>query len=93
MTALGINMSTRDQDLFYWPKPSFHGKPLDLLDVEDKIDKLEARFIRLSDTYPLPYIELEEIEDEIKQLEKVKTRIWNEWQQSISELRKQTITE
>ena len=93
MTALGINMSTRDPDLFYWPEPSSHGKPLDLLDVEDKIDKLEARFIRLSDTYPLPYIELEEIEDEIKQLEKVKTRIWNEWQQSISELRKQTITE
>jgi len=86
-------MSTRDPDLFYWPEPSSHGKPLDLLDVEDKIDKLEARFIRLSDTYPLPYIELEEIEDEIKQLEKVKTRIWNEWQQSISELRKQTITE
>jgi len=88
MTALGINMSTRDQDLFAWPNPSWHGKPLDLLEVEDKIDKLEARFIRRSDEWPLPYIELEEIEDEIKQLEKVKTRIWNEWQQSISELRK-----
>lgn len=88
MTALGINMSTRDPDLFYWPKHSYHGKPLGLLEVEDKIDKLEARFIRLSDTYPLPYIELEEIEDEIKQLEKVKTRIWNEWQKSISDLRK-----
>ena len=86
-------ISTHMEDLFYWPKPSFHGKPLDLLDVEGKIDELEARFIRLSDEWPLPYIELEEIEDEIKQLEKVKTRIWNEWQQSISELRKQTITE
>ena len=88
MTALGINMSTRDQDLFAWPKPSWHGKPLDLLEVESKIDVLEARFIRLSDTYPLPYIELEEIEDEIKQLENMKAKIWNEWQQSISDLRK-----
>jgi len=81
-------ISTHMEDKFYWPDPPFHGKPLDLLEVEDKIDKLEARFIRLSDTYPLPYIELEEIEDEIKQLEKVKTRIWNEWQKSISDLRK-----
>ena len=88
MTALGINMSTRDQDLFYWPAHSFHGKPLDLLEVEDKIDKLEARFIRLSDEWPLPYTELEEIEDEIKQLENMKTKIWNEWQKSISDLRK-----
>jgi len=83
MTALGINMSTRDPDLFCWPAHSFHGKPLDLLDVESKIDKLEARFIRRSDEWPLPYVELEEIEDEIEQLEKVRARIWNEWQQSI----------
>ncbi len=88
MTALGIDMSSRDADLFYWPDPPSYGKPLDLLDVESKIDKLEARLIRLSDTYPLPYIELEEIEDEIKQLENMKTKIWNEWQQSISDLRK-----
>ena len=88
MTALGIDMSSRDADLFYWPDPPSYGKPLDLLDVESKIDKLEARFIRLSDTYPLPYIELEEIEDEIKQLENMKTKIRNEWQQSISDLRK-----
>ena len=93
MTALGINMSTRDPDLFCWPAHSFHGKPLDLLEVEDKIDELEARFIRRSDEWPLPYVELEEIEDEIEQLEKVRARIWNAWQQSISELRKQTITE
>jgi len=79
MTALGINMSTRDPDLFYWSKPSWHGKPVELLEVESKIELLEARFIRLSDEWPLPYVDLEEIEDEIKQLEKVKTRIWNEW--------------
>ena len=33
MTALGIDMSSRDADLFYWPKHSFHGKPLELLEV------------------------------------------------------------
>jgi len=93
MTALGINMSTRDPDLFYWPEPSSHGKPLDLLEVESKIDILEARFIRLSDTWPLPYTELEEIEDEIKQLENMRTRIWNEWQKSISDMRKELVTE
>ena len=93
MKAVLNHISTHMEDKFYWPAHSFHGKPLDLLDAEDKIDKLEARFIRLSDTYPLPYVELEEIEDEIEQLEKVKARIWNAWQQSISELRKQTITE
>ena len=93
MTALGINMSTRDQDLFAWPNPSWHGKPLDLLEVENKIELLEARFIRLSDTWPLPYTELEEIEDEIKQLENMRTRIWNEWQKSISDMRKELVTE
>ncbi len=93
MTALGINMSTRDPDLFYWPKHSFHGKPLELLEVESKIELLEARFIRLSDTWPLPCTELEEIEDEIKQLENMKTKIWNEWQKSISDMRKELVTE
>ena len=88
MTALGINMSTRDPDLFYWPAHSFHGKPLGLLEVESKIDELEARFIRRSDEWPLPYTALEEIEDEIKQLENMRTRIWNEWQKSISDMRK-----
>ena len=88
MNAVLNHISTHMEDKFYWPEPSSHGKPLDLLDVEDKIDKLEARSIHLSDTYPLPYTELEEIEDEIKQLENMKTKIWNEWQKSISDLRK-----
>jgi hypothetical protein len=88
MNAALNHISTHMEDKFYWPAHSFHGKPLDLLDVEDKIDELEARFIRRSDEWPLPYVELEEIEDEIEQLEKVKTRIWNEWQKSISDMRK-----
>ena len=88
MNAVLNHISTHMEDKFYWPDPPFRGKPPELVEVEDKIDKLEARFIRLSDTYPLPYIELEEIEDEIKQLENMKTKIWNEWQQSIRDLRK-----
>ena len=92
MTALGIDMSSRDADLFYWPKHSFHGKPLDLLEVESKIDNLETRYIRLTDVEPLPWAELEELDDEIKQLMKVRNRIWDKWQQSISEMRKEQIT-
>jgi len=88
MNAILNHISTHMEDKFYWPEPSSHGKPLDLLDVEGKIELLEARFIRLSDEWPLPYTELEEIEDEIKQLENMKTRIWNEWQKSISDMRK-----
>ena len=89
MTALGIDCSTRDADLFYWPKHSFHGKPLDLLEVENKIDKLEARYIRLTDVEPLPWAELEELDDEIKQLTKVRNRIRDKWQESI---RKESVT-
>ena len=91
MTALGIDMSSRDADLFYWPKHSFHGKPLDLLEVEGKIDSLEARYIRLTDVEPLPWAELEELDDEIKALNRVQSRIWHEWQQSISNQRKEQV--
>lgn len=89
MSALGIDMSSRDADLFYWPKHSYHGKPLGLLEVENKIDTLEARYIRLTDVEPLPWGELEELDDEIKQLMKIKDRIWNKWQESISNQRKE----
>ena len=76
-------MATHMEDRFSWPEPSFHGKPLDLLEVESKIDRLEARYIRLTDVEPLPWDELEELDDEIKLLTKIKDRIWNEWQESI----------
>ena len=90
MTTLGINVTDRDPDLFYWPKPNWHGKPAELLRVESKIDKLEARYIRLTDVEPLPWDELEELDDEIKQLMKIKERIWDEWQESI---RKEQVTQ
>ena len=82
-------ISTHMEDRFSWPEPSFHGKPLDLLEVESKIDRLEARYIRLTDVEPLPWDELEELDDEIKQLMKIKDRIWNKWQESISNQRKE----
>ena len=92
MDAVLNHISTHMEDRAYWPKPSFHGKPLDLLEVEDKIDKLEARYIRLTDAEPLPWAELEELDDEIKQLMKVKDRIWDKWQLTISNLRKERVT-
>ena len=83
-------ISTHMEDRFSWPEPSFHGKPLDLLEVESKIDQLEARYIRLTDVEPLPWDELEELDDEIKLLMKIKDRIWDEWQESI---RKDQVTQ
>lgn len=83
-------ISTHMEDRFSWPEPSFHGKPLDLLEVESKIDQLEARYIRLTDVEPLPWDELEELDDEIKQLMKIKDRIWDEWQLTI---RKESVTQ
>ena len=83
-------ISTHMEDRFSWPEPSFHGKPFDLLEVESKIDRLEARYIRLTDVEPLPWDELEELDDEIKLLMKIKDRIWDEWQESI---RKDQVTQ
>ena len=79
MTVL-IEMTSRDQDLFYWPKPSTHGMPVEYARVRNEIKILTARYIRMCDIEPLPVIELEELDDQIQQLEKVKTRLWNEWQ-------------
>jgi hypothetical protein len=72
MTALGINFSSRDIDRFYWSKPSTHGKPEELTRIQNQIDRLSARYIRMCDVEPLPVVDLEELDDEIKQLEKVK---------------------
>ena len=83
MTALGIEFSSRDPDLFYWPEPSSHGKPLDLLAIESRIDKLEDCYKIACDIEPLPWDLLEELDDEIRQLSKVRDRIWDEWQEKI----------
>lgn len=93
MNAILNHISTHMEDKFYWPEPSSHGKPPELVEVEDKIDRLEARYIRMTDEEPLPWDELEELDDEIKQLNKVRDRIWDEWQKSISDMRKELVTE
>lgn len=79
MTVL-INLTSRDPDVFSWQKPNWRGKPAELLRVESRIAELSARYIRMCDVEPLPVVELEELDDEIKHLEKIKTRIWNDWQ-------------
>lgn len=83
MTVLGINVTDRDPDLFYWPKPNWHGKPAELLRVESKIEYLWECYGKKCDIIPLPNIELDELLDEIDHLEKIKTRLWNEWQNAI----------
>ena len=79
MTVL-IEMTSRDPDVFYWPKPGSNNKPSKLTYIESKIELGWARYIRLTDEVPLPVTELEELEDELKQLEKVKEKLWQEWQ-------------
>ncbi len=79
MTIL-VEMTARDKDVFYWPKPSTHGMPVEYAKVRSEIEILTARYIRLCDVEPLPITELEELDDQIQQLEKVKTRLWQEWQ-------------
>jgi hypothetical protein len=91
MTALGIGLTDRDVDKFYWTAPSTYGKPLDLLEVESELYKLESRFIRLTDVEPLPWAELEETEDQIKQLEVRRVSIWNKWQATIHDQRKEMV--
>ena len=91
MNAVLNHISTHMEDNFYWPEPSSHGKPLDLLAIESRIDSLESRYIRLTDAYPIPWDTLDEIEDEIKAWQKIQKRLWNEWQHSISQLRKEQV--
>ena len=91
MTALGIDMSSRDADLFYWPAPSTHGKSTDYLAVSDKIEELWARYLRLCDVEPLPQFKLDEIQDEINRLEKEKEYLYKRDQMAISNLRKEQV--
>ena len=83
MNAVLNHISTHMEDKFYWPEPSSHGKPLDLLAIESRIDKLEDCYKIACDIEPLPWDLLEELDDEIRQLTKVRDRIWDEWQEKI----------
>ena len=77
MTVL-IEMTSRDPDVFYRPKTSTHGMPTEYWKLAGEIDTLQARYIRLCDVVPLPVIELEEIDDQIKQLEKIKSKVYEQ---------------
>ena len=89
MTALGINMSTRDPDVFYYPDPSTHGKSPEYAVVSDKIETLWARYIRICEN--APQYKLDEIQDEINRLEKAKEYLFKRDQMAISNMRKEQV--
>jgi hypothetical protein len=89
MTALGIEFSSRDADLFYWPAPSTHGKSPEYLAVSGKIEELWARFIRICEYAPQE--KLDEIQDEIKRLDKEQEYLFKRDQLAISNMRKEMV--
>ena len=90
MTALGIEFSSRDADLFYWPAPSTHGKSPEYAVVSDKIEELWARYIRICEY--APQYKLDEMIDEINRLEKEKEYLYKRDQMAISNMRKEMVT-
>ena len=91
MTALGIEMSSREPDAYYQPKQNYHGKSAEYLVVSDRIEELWARYLRLCDVEPLPQYKLDEIQDEINRLEKEKEYLYKRDQMAISNLRKEQV--
>ena len=89
MSALGIDMSSREPDAYYQPKPNFHGKSAEYLAVTDKIESLWARFIRICEYAPQE--KLDEMIDEINRLEKEKEYLYKRDQMAISNLRKEQL--
>ena len=82
MSALGIEITSREPDVFQWQSPNTYGKPPEMLAVESEIDKLWARQLRLSDIYPLDWDEIEAIDVKLHQLDADHKRIYDEWQRS-----------
>ena len=89
MTALGIEMSSREPDAYYQPKQNYHGKSSEYLAVSDRIEELWARFIRICEY--APQYKLDEIQDEINRLEKEKERLFKRDQMAISNMRKEMV--
>ena len=88
MSALGIEMSSREPDVYFQPKPGSHGKSSEYLAVSDRIETLWAHFIRICEY--APQYKLDEIQDEINRLEKEKERLFKRDQMAISNVRKET---
>ena len=89
MTALGIEMSSREPDVYFQPKPNFHGKSAEYLAVSDKIETLWARYIRICEY--APQYKLDEMIDEINRLEKEKEYLYKRDQMAISNMRKEQV--
>ena len=89
MTALGIEMSSREPDVYFQPKPNYHGKSSEYLAVSDRIEELWAHFIRICEYAPQE--KLDEIQDEINRLEKAKEYLFKRDQMAISNMRKEMV--
>ena len=90
MSALGIDFSSREPDVYFQPKPGSHGKSSEYLAVSDRIEELWARFIRICEYAPQE--KLDEIQDEINRLEKEKEYLFKRDQMAISNMRRQLET-
>jgi len=89
MTALGIDFSSREPDVYFQPKPNFHGKSAEYLAVTDKIESLWAHYIRICEHAPQE--KLDEMIDEINRLEKEKDYLFKRDQMAISNMRKEQV--
>ena len=89
MTALGIEFSSREPDVYFQPKPNFHGKSAEYLAVTDRIEELWARYIGICEYAPQE--KLDEIQDEINRLEKEKEYLFKRDQMAISNMRKEMV--
>jgi capsid protein len=89
MTALGIDFSSREPDIFYQAQPNLHSKSVEYASVADKIETLWARYIGTCEY--APQYKLDEMIDEINRLEKEKEYLYKRDQMAISNLRKEQL--
>jgi hypothetical protein len=90
MSALGIEMSSREADVMYQPKPNLHSRSVEYAAVADRIETLWARYIGICEYAPQE--KLDEMIDEINRLEKEKEYLYKRDQMAISNMRKQLET-
>ena len=91
MSALGIDFSSREPDVYFQPKPNLHSKSIEYAAVADRIETLWARYIGICEYAPQE--KLDEIVDEINRLEKEKEYLYKRDQMAISNMRKEMVTQ
>lgn len=91
MSALGIEMSSREADVMYQPKPNLHSRSVEYAAVADRIETLWARYIGICEY--TPQYKLDEMIDEINRLEKEKEYLYKRDQMAISNMRKEMVTQ